>query len=544
MRPPVTRTPVAEPLVTGPLVIGIDCSTTGSKAVVVDMTGHTVSSGSSPLSTTSPRPGWHEQDASEWWPATDAAVRQALAGVEDRSRVAAVCIAHQRESFVAVDAHNRPLHPAILWLDGRASEEIERYGTPEVERLCGKPADITPALYKLAWVSRHHPEWISRAAYVVDTHALLVRQLTGLWATSRSSADPLALIDLSRRDYSPLLLSVAGVERSQLPELHDAGQVLGRLLPEVTRGWDVADDVVLVAGLGDGQAAGIGADVRDASRAYLNVGTAVLVGTEYAGYAPSRSYRSLLSVIPGHTTLETFLSSGTYVPTWFRRELGRASGTDALDPELEAAAADLQPGSGGLLTLPYWNAAQTPYWDPHASGVMLGWRGTHTRAHAYRSLLEGIAQEVRLQLDGLAAATEVEVETIRAMGGGTRSPLFTQILADVLGRPLEICAEPEISALGAAIVAAVGIGAQPSLQVACATMTRVGRTVAPRAGATAVYAELRDVHRQLYPQLRGAMRTLDSFVQHQSSVELSSVDHSNVHHRTGQDSRRDREGAQ
>lgn len=495
-----------------PLLIGIDCSTTGSKAVVVDLAGHTVASGSSPLSTISPEPGWHEQDASSWWPATEAAVRQALSAVDERSRVAAICIAHQRESFVCVDADLRPLHRAILWLDGRATEEIERYGTPEIERLCGKPADITPALYKLAWVRRHRPDWLDRAAYVLDTHALLVRAMTGLWATSRSSADPLALIDLVTRDYSPRLLTLAGVQREQLPDLYEAGDVLGPLLPEVASGWGLAEGVVVVAGLGDGQAAGVGADVRHSTHAYLNVGTAVLLGTESPRYLPSRSYRSLLSVVPGQTTLETFTSSGTYLPTWFRREFGRLEVDGAPDPELEAAAAAVAPGSAGLLTLPYWNAAQTPHWDPHASGVILGWRGSHTRAHVYRSLLEGIAQELRLQLDGLEAATRTRVETLRAMGGGTRSQLFTQILADVLERPLEICGEPEISALGAAIVAAVGIGAHPDLATACAAMTRTGSTVQPRGETGAVYAQLREVHRQLYPQLRDLMRSVDTFV--------------------------------
>ena len=496
-----------------PLFLGIDCSTTGSKAVVVDLDGHTVAAGSSPLTSSSPRPGWHEQDAGTWWPATDAAVRQALEQLPDRTRLAALCITHQRETFVAVDTDNRPLHPALLWLDGRAGAEIAELGTAEVEQLCGKPADVTPALYKLAWVHRHRPQWLARAHRVVDTHAYLVRELTGRWDTSVSSADPLALLDLTTRDWSDELLALAGVRREQLSSLHDAGTVLGPLLPAVAAAWDVPTDLAVVAGLGDGQAAGVGADVLDASRAYLNLGTAVIIGTERQGYASSRSYRSLLSVIPGNTTLETFLSSGTYLPTWFRRELGTGGGDDRPTPELEAAATAIAPGADGLLTLPYWNAAQTPYWDPRASGAVLGWRGSHTRAHVYRSLFEGIAQELRLQLDGLSAATGVRVEVIRAMGGGTRSPLFVQILADVLGRPLEICGEPEISALGAAIVAAVAVDAYPGLPEACTAMTSTGRTVQPDLARGEHYARLRSVHEQLYPQLRELMATLDGLVQ-------------------------------
>jgi xylulokinase len=502
--------------VTDPLVIAVDCSTTGSKATVVDTTGWTVAAGSAPLTTTSPRPGWHEQDAGAWWPATDAAVRQALARLDDsggdRLRIGAVCVAHQRETFVAVDADNRPRHPAILWLDGRAAAEIADYGTAEVELLCGKPADITPALYKLAWVRRHRPEWLHGAHRVVDTHAFLVRELTGEWATSLSSADPLALLDITTRDYSPELLRIAGVERDQLPALHTAGTLIGPVTPAVAAGWGLGPGVPVVAGLGDGQAAGVGAQVLDPSTAYLNAGTALLLGTECRGYLPSRAYRSLLSVIDGNTTLETFLSSGNYLPTWFRRQFGPVEAAGAPDPDLEEAARQVPAGSGGLLTLPYWNAAQTPHWDPHASGVMLGWRGAHTKAHAYRSLLEGIAQEVRLQLDGLEAATGNRVQNIRAMGGGIRSRLFSQILADVLERPLELCAEPEISALGAAVVAMVGIEAYPDLATASAAMTRIDQRIEPDPAVADVYGRLRELHGRLYPRLRDVMRDLDHVV--------------------------------
>lgn len=494
------------------LVVAIDCSTTGAKAVVVDAEGRTVASGFAPISHESPRPGWHEQDAGGWWSATDAAVRAAVAQLDraEQRLIGGVCIAHQRETFVLVDEDNRPLHPAVLWLDGRATREIEELGTPEVEQLSGKPADITPALYKLAWLSRHRRELLAGAAKVVDTHAFLVRELTGRWVTSLSSADPLALLDLSTADYSPRLLEVAGLRRDQLPDLVPAGTVLGPLRPELARGWSLPDHAVVVAGLGDGQAAGVGARVLEPSIAYLNVGTALLVGTECPGYVPSRSYRSMLSVLPGHTTVETFLSSGTYLPTWFRRRFGTEDG--APDPELERAASSVPVGSDGLLTLPYWNAAQTPHWDPHASGVMIGWRGSHTRAHAYRSLLEGIAQEVRLQLDGLEAATDTTVHTLRAMGGGTRSPLFTQVLADALERPLQICAEPEISALGAAVVGMVALGVHPDLGAAATAMTRVGRVVEPDPAAGATYRRLRGLHRRLYPELRGVMRELSDFV--------------------------------
>ncbi len=490
------------------VVIGVDCSTTAAKAVVVDGAGRTLGSGSSPLQTSSPRAGWHEQDAPSWWTATQEAVGAAVASSGRAREVTAVCIAHQRESFVCLDEGGRPLRPAILWLDGRAGEQIAELGTPEVERLSGKPADTTPALYKIAWLAAHEPDTLRRTHQLLDTHGFLVHRMTGRWATSVSSADPLALLDVAVGDYAPELLAVAGLRRDQVPDLHRAGSVIGGLLPDVASAWGLEASVVVVAGLGDGQAAGLGANVVDADHGYLNLGTAVLLGTEQTGYRPSRDYRSLVSVTPGGTTLETFLSSGTYLPTWYRRAFGAPALGGAPDVHLEAAAADLAPGSGQLLTLPHWNAAQTPHWDPLATGAILGWRGVHGPAHLYRSLLEGVAFELRGQLDGLERGTGRTLVSLRAMGGGIRSPLWRQITADVLERPLAVCPEPEVSALGAAVVAAAAVGLHPDLVSAAAAMTRTGSVVEPDPATASAYGELRAIHQDLYALLRPALHRL------------------------------------
>lgn len=491
----------------GPLVVAVDCSTTAAKTLVVDASGTVVGTGAAPLRTSSPAPHRFEQHAPDWWSATDTAVRAALADEAARSRVVAVCVTHQRESFVCLDGAGDPLRPAMLWMDGRAEAQVRREGTDRVERLSGKPADVTPGLYKLAWLREHEPATLAAARRVVDVHGYLVHAMTGRWVSSTSSMDPLALLDVSTGDYADELLAVAGLRRDQLPDLVPTGTLLGPLLPEVAGGWGLGPDVVVVAGLGDGQAAGVGLDVADPTSAYLVLGTAVVVGSESLAYRPSRAYRSMVSAFTGHTTIETFNSAGTYLPAWFRREFGRPELEGAPDPELEADAASVPAGSDRLLTLPYWNAAQTPHWDGRACGLTVGWSGAHTRAHFYRSLLEGIAFELRLQLDGLEEARGAQVQVIRAMGGGARSPLWTQILADVFERPLEVCVAGEVSALGAAAVALTATGAYEALEDAAAALARTDGVVEPGADAAA-YAELLPVYRRLYAETRGVMHAL------------------------------------
>jgi xylulokinase len=492
-----------------PLVIAVDCSTTAAKAIVVDRSGTVLSSGSSPLTTSSPRPGWHEQDAASWWPATRQAVATALSQLPSRRDIVAVCITHQRESFVCLDDEGHPLGPAILWHDSRAATEIDELGSSEVEQLCGKPADITPALYKLAWVNRHDPEQLCRAAHVVETHGLLVWEMTGAWHTSVSSADSLALLDVRTGEWADPLLELAGVRREQLSELRRPGEIIGPLLPHIAREWGLSSKVQVIAGLGDGQAAGLGAGVLDPGMAYLNLGTAVLIGTERLGYEPSRAYRSLVSVVDGHTTQESFISSGTYLPTWYRRRFGRPELNGAPDLTLEEAAGAVAPGSEGLLTLPYWNAAQAPYWDPHARGAVVGWVGTHGPEHLYRSLLEGVALALRQQLEGLEEANGQRISVLRTMGGGSRSRLWTDIVSGVLGRPLQRCAEDEISALGAGILAHVSVGSHADLGVGCAAMVSIADPVEPDAALVEAYEPLREIFADLYPDLQHVLHRLD-----------------------------------
>lgn len=493
---------------TSPLVIAVDCSTTAAKAIVVDAEGRLVGSGSHALETKSPAPHWFEQQAPDWWTATDRAITMALNDIGDAGAVAAICVTHQRETFVCLDEAGAPLRPAILWMDGRADVEVRRYGTERVELLSGKPADITPGLYKLLWLRDHEPDTMARCHRVADVHSYLVHAMTGRWVSSLASTDPLALIDQSTGDYSDELLALAGLRREQLPELVPTGTSLGRLRTDVADRWGLNRDVVVVAGTGDGQAAGVGLAVTDPGAAYLVLGTAVVIGSETVSYLPSRAYRSMVSAIPGQTTVETFSASGTYLPTWFRQEFGDPDLAGAPDPQLERAAAALPVGSEKLLTLPYWNAAQTPYWDTQASGMTMGWRGCHTRAHFYRSLLEGIAFELRLQLDGLEQARGARVDVLRAMGGGARSALWTQILADVFGRPLEVCASGEVSALGAAAIALTAIGRYPTLPDAAAAVARIDAVVEPRTTAVAEYARLRTVYERMYADAKDMLHAL------------------------------------
>ena len=199
-------------------VIGIDCSTTATKAVVWDEMGHSVAEGRATFPLDAPRPGWYEQDAEEWWRSITTALKEAASRV-DANRIRALGITHQRESFVCTDGEGHPLRQAILWLDARSYREVDRYGSDRIHEITGKPPSMTPALYKLFWLRENEPELLERTSRILDVHAFLVRRLTGEWRTSWPCADPLGLLDMRSFDWSDEILGEIGLGREQMVEL-------------------------------------------------------------------------------------------------------------------------------------------------------------------------------------------------------------------------------------------------------------------------------------------------------------------------------------
>ncbi len=498
------------------LVIGIDASTTACKVILWDMHGNAVAQARRELLLSMPRAGWHEQDARDWWTALVASLREVTGQIETR-RLAGLSIAHQRETFVPLDAEWEPLRPALLWLDERCSDllpELEqRLGREAYHALTGRPLSANLAVGKLVWLARHEPELFAAARWYADVQGFLVKRLTDRLATGWGSADPLGLFDMQAQDWAAPVLAATGITAAQLPELHPPGAVLGSVTAGAAALTGLPAGLPVICGLGDGQAAGLAARVTGPGTAYLNLGTAVVSGTYADDYTADRAFRTTCGGIPGTFILETVLLGGTYTVDWFLEAFAQpAPGETAGDvlARLEAEAACLGPGADGLILVPYWNGALNPYWDASASGIVAGWRGIHRPHHLYRAILEGIAFEQRLHGEGVEAATGQPVAEYTVMGGGSRSNLWRQILADVTGKPIRRCAAPEASALGAGILAAAGAGLFGDVAAAAEAMAHPEASgVRPEASRAARYMQLyAEVYRPLYPALQGPLARL------------------------------------
>lgn len=498
------------------LVVAVDSSTTACKAIVWDRSGQMVAEGRAALSLLTPHPGWYEQRASDWWTATAQALREAVAQVDPR-RLSALCITPQRESFVLVDAQCRPLRNAILWLDERSFAQAAavkaRLGAQYVHQISGKPVATRPSLYKLLWLQEHEPAVLRSAYKALDVHAYLVWHLTGAWATSWACADPMGLVDMRSFSWSTELLEALGLDPAQCVELAPPGAVLGEVTAAAAQLTGLPAGLPLVAGAGDGQSAGLGANVTRQGLAYLNLGTAIVSGAHAEQYAADLAYRTLASPIAGAYTLETVISGGTFTVSWFverfARELQGAAPPLTAEELLEAEARAVPPGAQGLLLVPYWIGAASLYWDDHATGVTVGWSGAHQRGHFYRAVLEGIAFEQRLATEGVEAALGQPLDEYVALGGGSKSDLWCQIVADITGKRVTRAGTAEATCLGAAILAATAVGWYQDPRAAALAMTSTGTSFEPQPAAQQLYDQLyREVYQGLYPALRGSLTRL------------------------------------
>jgi xylulokinase len=504
-----------------PLVIGIDSSTNACKAIAWDPDGVPVAEARATYPLLRPEPDWYEQDADQWWTGTVEAIRHLVRQVSPE-RFQAICIANQRESFVPVDGSGRPTRNAILWLDERSRAQvtwIERViGREEFHSVTGKPLTTNPSITKIAWLLEHEPSSIGQAAMVLDAHAFLVHRLTGRTITSLASADPMGLVDMRTGDWADLLLDALGLTRSNLPELALPGTILGGLAAGAAQATGLQEGMPVVAGAGDGQCAGLGVNATGGGRASLNLGTAVVSGRMEDEYHTSLAFRTLHAASSRGFFAETVIQGGAFTVSWLVDRLlprGHATGADTGSiSSLEAAAAELPPGAMGLVLVPYWNHAMTPYWDSAATGITIGWTGGHGAEHLYRAILEGIAFEQRLLGEGLSRATGQTTSEYIVMGGGSQSDLWCQILADVTAVPILRAGVAEATSLGAGILAAAAVGWYPDTHEAAAAMTRTGRVFSPDCDAMVTYNALyTQVYRDLYPSLQPLMHRLSDIRQ-------------------------------
>jgi xylulokinase len=491
--------------------LGIDVSTTATKALLIDEKSAIAATASAPHTLQTPRPLWSEQDPHEWELATHTAVRQALAkGGINGDRVLAVGLTGQMHGLVMLGEDGNVLRPAILWNDQRTQAQCDeihrRVGRERFIRITGNVALAGFTAPKILWVQQNEPETYARARHVLLPKDYVRFRLTGSYAMDKADGAGTVLFDLQRREWSPEVLSALEIPAAWMPPTYEGPQFTGEIGEEAARATGLRAGVPVVAGGGDQSAQAVGVGAVEEGVVALTVGTSgvVFATTPRALVEPEGRLHAFCHAAPGMWHLMGVMLSAAGSLQWYRDAM--APGMD-FDDLLEEAAA-VPPASEGLQFLPYLTGERTPHPDPLARGAWIGLTTRHGRGHLTRALLEGVAFGLKDSFTLIREAGLGEIRQVRASGGGTKSALWRQILASVLETELVTVNTTEGAAFGAALLAAVGAGAWPDVPSACSEAVRITGRVAPLEAQVEAYRRAYPVYRGLYPALRSTFAAM------------------------------------
>lgn len=502
-------------------LLGLDISTTGAKALLIDERGNVAASAIAEYSLSTPYPLWSEQAPADWWQGACASIQAALKQAWlTGDAVSGIGLTGQMHGLVLLDRSGQVLRPAILWNDQRTGPQCAEItekvgGLGRLLALTGNavlPGFTAP---KILWVRQNEPAVYARAAHVLLPKDYVRYRLTGEYVTEVSDASGTALFDVARRRWSDALLRALDIPANWLPHCTESAQVSGQISLMAAQATGLNAGTPVVGGGGDQAAQAVGSGAVKAGVISITSGTSGVV------FAPSDTFvaeaqgrlHAFCQAVPGKWHLMGVMLSAGGSFRWLRDILGeperataRLTGDDPYDL-MTREAARAPGGSDGLLFLPYLTGERTPYPDPQARGAFVGLTVRHGKHHLVRSVLEGVSFGLRDSLE-LVKSLGIPITQVRASGGGAKSPLWRQIQADVFGTELVLINVTEGAAFGTALLAGVGAGIFASVEEAVTQTVRVTDRTLPIPANVQRYQDLYLVYRSLYPALQPTFRSL------------------------------------
>lgn len=487
--------------------LGIDTSTTSSKALLIDSAGEVVAAAASPHTIQTPRPLWSEQNPLEWWQAVSGSIKTVLekAGISGEA-VGAVGLTGQMHGLVLLDNSGQVLRPAILWNDQRTQNQCDeihrRIGRDKFIKITGNVALSGFTAPKILWVAQNEPEIYARAKHVLLPKDYIRFKLTGDYAMDKADGAGTVLFDLKARNWSGEVLEALGIDTAWMPPTYEGCEFTGVVTPEAAFLTGLIAGTPVAAGGGDQAAQAVGVGAVEPEVVALTVGTSgvIFATTPSALIEPEGRLHAFCHAVPGRWHFMGVMLSAAGSLQWYRDTLAPEMSFD----ELLAEAEGVPPGSEGLQFLPYLSGERTPYPDPLARGAFIGLTVRHGRGHMTRAVLEGVAFGLKdsftlIQNAGLGAITQV-----RASGGGTKGKLWRQILASALEAELVTVNTTEGAAFGAALLAGVGAGAWSDVASACRASVKLTGSTLPVEHQTDAYRKAYPLYQELYPALKSS----------------------------------------
>jgi xylulokinase len=493
--------------------MGIDVSTTGVKALLVDDQGEVAGTATTALPLSTPQPLWSEQDPADWWDGAVKSIKQVLqeTGVSGEN-VAGIGLTGQMHGLTLLDENGDVLRPAMLWNDQRTGEQCdeirEKVGKERLIQITGNDALTGFTAPKILWVREYEPEVYANAAQILLPKDYVRYKLTSEYATDKAGAAGTILMDLKTRDWSPEVLDALDIPLEWLPKTHEGPEVTGTITAETAALTGLKVGTPVVGGGGDQAAQAVGVGAVESGIIALTLGTSgvVFASTDEPFIEPEGRLHAFCHSVPGLWHLMGVMLSAAGSLRWHRDTFAPDTSFD----DLVMAASSIAEGSEGLLFLPYLTGERTPYPDPYARGGFIGLTVRHTLPHMTRAVLEGVAFGLRDSFELIKSAGLEEIKQVRVSGGGAKSLLWRQILADVFDVELVTVNTTEGAAYGAALLAGVGAGAWPDVKTACAETVKQTGSTKPRIEAVGIYEEMYAHYRKLYPALKTITHSLSN----------------------------------
>jgi xylulokinase len=476
------------------MFIGLDLGTSGLKALLIDDAQRVIDEAAAPLDVQRPHPGWSEQRPADWITATTAAL-DALASRQSLAAVRGIGLSGQMHGATLLDRADNVLRPCILWNDTRAHHEAALLDAdPRFRAISGNivfPGFTAP---KLVWVREHEPDIFKRTARVLLPKDYLRLWLTGDAVSEPSDAAGTSWLDTGARDWSDDLLAACDMDRAQMPALVEGSAPSGTVRPELAAMWGLPANVVVAGGAGDNAASAIGVGAVHAGQGFVSLGTSGVLFAACDSYspAPDTSVHTFCHALPATWHQMGVILSATDSLNWYAGLVGQdpAALTGALGP-LQAP--------GRALFLPYLGGERTPHNDATVRGALIGLEHATDTAAGTRAVLEGVAFALRDNLDALKA-TGTRIDSLIAVGGGSRSDYWLHAIATALDLPVDL---PEAGDFGAALGAArLGLMAATGAGADIATPPKIARTIAPIAALRGAFADAQARYRQSYIALK------------------------------------------
>ena len=493
-------------------LIGVDVGTSATKTVLFDEECRPVAEASAEYPMYQPQNGWAEQNPKDWEEAAASTIREVM----ERSRVnkedvVGLGLSGQMHGLVMLDKDNEVIRPAIIWCDQRTAAECEeitaKVGKERLIEITANPALTGFTASKILWVRNHEPKNYAACRHILLPKDYVRFAMTGEYATEVSDASGMQLLDVPHRCWSKEVLEKLDIDEALLPKVYESPEITGHISTEFAQRAGLSENCVVAGGAGDNAAAAVGTGIVEDGKAFTTIGTSgvVFAHTSEPRIDPKGRVHTFCCAVPGCWHVMGVTQAAGLSLKWFRENMAENMDYEAINQ----AIASVPRGSHRLIYLPYLMGERTPHLNPDCRGVFFGLSAMHTKADMLRSVMEGVSFSL-LDCWDILREMKIEVKDMMACGGGSKSPLWRQMLANMYGCPVKVGGEGGGATLGAAILGGVAAGLFEDVPSACRRFVGTSSVCQPEDEAHEFYAKEHNLYKMLYKSLEPCYKALAS----------------------------------